>query len=172
MEVNYKSIKHRNAKQNIYSTIPQFTSSMDTSQRKCKSGLTQLGRSGAPPKVLRIISSWFTTSCWIQTCCNCLSTFLKSLLHKFLKGHVASIFTSPMIMLPAISRSLSSSLTIWTWNTAPTPGIWVREFFSTFSAYKPSSAPTRTIWKKKKTHKIMQSLPLNKPHCPNAIILL
>lgn len=52
---------------------------------------------------------------------------------------------------PVIMSNLSSSLRIWIWKTEVRPGTWVREFFITFRAYRPSSEPTITIWKQKHT---------------------
>lgn len=53
------------------------------------------------------------------------------------------------VCIPVIMSNLSSSLRIWIWKTEVRPGMWVREFFITFRAYRPSSEPTITIWKQK-----------------------
>lgn len=52
-----------------------------------------------------------------------------------------------------IISSLSRSFKIWIWKTEVRPGMWVKEFFITFRAYKPSSEPTRTIWNEDTNHK-------------------
>lgn len=60
-------------------------------------------------------------------------------------SHLIENHDKCLMLLPTIISSFSSSLMTCIWKTDPSPGMWVREFLMTFSAYSPSSDPTRTI---------------------------